>query len=218
LVFETLLNKEDPKLYQFRRSVCEENGGSEIFLTKDFTRSQVGTILKDEKVESAEEVYKFGKKKWSQSKLASIEAVSVDGQIVSISACEYFNSNALRVGMFLYTLKSHRVFVRGHMFSEDGFFSRHIRHARQTGRGAVFLSVYPHSKKLQAHAMNLFKHKRAITSVKQPYLKDLELLGTRPLNGVEQIIIGYKLDHGKSWNQFLPEFFPSAPGTVEVQC
>lgn len=205
--FETLLDKNDPRLYAFRSAVCLENGGSDLFLQEPYTNTMVQTALSGCTDANPEEVYKFGKKKWEQTNFSAIEAIFIEDQIVSISACSLFNERVLRVGMFLYTLKKYRTTIRDNVFSSDGFFARHINHAKETGKQAVFLSVYPYTKKLYAHALNLSKHKRTHAKTPQPYLKSLESVGKFTLNEVEQYVVGYRLQPEMSWPSLLPEFF-----------
>jgi hypothetical protein len=206
--FETLKDKNDPRLDEFRKAVCIENGGSEEFLLKPFTRQETFNKLHTTQLADTnpEEVFKFGLKKWSQSPLHSIEAVLLDDKIVSISASEEFNSQALRVGMLLYTLKKHRAQVRDHVFCKDGFFARHLIQAQALKKKGVFLSIYPYNKKLLAHAKNLSHSRRSFAKSQQPYLMELEDLGCQILRNVEQFIVGYRFDKVISWPTILPEF------------
>lgn len=206
LQFETILDKNDPRIYEFRKSVCLENGGSEEFLQQSLSHLETQKRITLSEQTNPEEVFKFGYRKWSMASFHSIEAVILDEKIVSISACEEFNTHALRVGMLLYTLKNYRTKVRDHMFCNNGFFSRHLKQAHFLNKKCVFLSVYPYNKKLLSHAQNIGRFKRSISKISQPYLYDLEDLGFKKLRDVDQFIIGYKIDKSTPWSTALPEF------------
>src|SRR5690606_24293779 len=117
-----------------------------------------------------EEIWKFGNKKWEQTDFSCIEVAVLNnsGEIVSISGCRRYESNLLRVAMHLYTLKDFRKSCRNVQFSDKGFFYKHIEYARSLKDiEALFLTVYPYSKKLLNHFKNLAYRRLSVGSQMQ---------------------------------------------------
>lgn len=195
--YETFFNPDAPQLTEFRKQVLLENGGTEDLLRHSFRHREVMERFPDSN--GAEDLYKFSKEKWEKTKFHSVEACLVDDRVVSISTCTVVSPRLMRILMFLYTLKDHRKTIRGHVFSEDGFFARHVTQARALGLPAVFLSVYPHSRKLEKHAANLGLFKRSLEKAPQPYLDEITELGTFQIQNVAQHVFAYRLAPEISW-------------------
>lgn len=152
-----ITDRFDPRLTEFRKRVCIENGAHETYLDLDIDKESTLEYCKPLGSNCTfEEIWKYGNNKWTRTEFARIECLLEGDEIISISGSRFYTHNLLRVGMHLYTLKSHRKSYRNVPFSENGFFYHHLQFAKNHPfLDALFLSIYPHNPKLMALVKNI---------------------------------------------------------------
>ena len=159
LQIQRLTNPMDSRITDFRSKVCEENGAKKNYINNtslDYknTVKYVNQLSSPNK--NFEEIWKYGNTKWTITKFDALECVFYNNLIISLSGCKAYTNNMLRVSMHLYTLINYRKICRNFQFRKNGFFQRHLDFAKKIGNiECLFMTVYPHNKKLKAHVHNL---------------------------------------------------------------
>jgi len=167
---ETLYDKYDPRLTEFRKNILLEVSSDSV----DF--------------------YKYSDYKWKNTDFFCIEAIIENNEIVGMSGCKWYN-DYLRTSMHLYLLKKVRSKYPGIKYLKGGWFERHLNMAKNMGAKGMFFTVYAYSKKLQALIEN--HRSRTISLVDKKhlnYIKDIFEKGEYIFNGVPQTFFYYSIE------------------------
>lgn len=174
---ERIVDRFDPRVLRFCREVCEENGADADFYDQSdsFNYTQTTQRFSNLGESESEEIWKFGKRKWRETNFENLECLVWGERVIGLSGCRAYEGGLLRVSMHLYTLKSFRKTCRNFQFAPDGLFSRHLDFARAHGDfQSLFMSVYPHSKRLLSHAKNLGGRHLTPGRTPSPFISDLK--------------------------------------------
>ena len=171
---ERIENRFDQRVLDFCRDVCLENGADESYVGLDLSKDETVDRFRHLPAAAVEEIWKYGRRKWSKTEFDNLECLMCDGRVVGLSGTRSYDSGLLRVCMHLYTLKSFRARAAGMQFTPGGVFSRHLAYARENHKTrAAFMTVFPHTSKLKALAVNLASRKLSGTAKPMIYVREL---------------------------------------------
>ena len=167
---ETIFDKYDPRLTQFRKNILLEVN------------------------EDSEDYYKYSDKKWKNTDFFCIEAIIENSEIVGMSGCKWYD-DYLRISMHLYLLKKVRAKYPGIKYLKGGWFERHLNMAENMGAKGIFFTVYAYSKKLQALIENHRKKTISLIDKKHlNYIQDIAEKGEYIFNNVPQTFFYYSIE------------------------
>ena len=154
-------DRYDPRITEFRKNVCIENGADPDYLEMDIdhdeTRDYVSQLNRPTVLE---EIWKYGNNKWGRTEFTQLECVLHEDKIVGIAGSRLYANKMLRVGMHHYTLMSYRKDYRNLLFSEKGYFYHQLQLGKSMGNvDCLFLTIYPHNHKLETLTKNI-AHRR----------------------------------------------------------
>lgn len=189
-------DRYDPRVVEFCRQVAIENGADEEYFARAVPYNQVRERFAGLPDDQLDEVWRFGPYKWRETKFDNLQCLVLRDRIVGVSGCRTYANGLLRVCMHLYTLREFRGLCHGMQFAPDGVFAHHLEYARSRPEiRSLFMTVYPHTRKLRAHARNLAQRKLSALGAPMSYVRDL-----RPwpvpvrFHGVDQQFFFYVLD------------------------
>lgn len=204
---ERIEDRFDPRISEFRRQVCRENGAGDEFFNLSLDRHEVDSRYGHLPPQNIEEIWKFGPHKWEKTEFSNLECLIDGGKVVGVSGCRVYLGGLLRTSMHLYTLKQFRASCAGMQFAPEGMFSRHLNYARERGDiRALFMTVYPYTPKLSAHVRNLGVRRLSLTGKPMLYLKDfLTWPETISFHGVPQNFFIYPIVEGFQFDGKAPQ-------------
>lgn len=130
----------------------------------------------------------------NNNRLARISEVAClfdNESIVGISCEKIYGNKYLRIGSPLYVLRDYRLKYPHSLFTENGFFSTHLKSAKEKDL-EIFFSIHSYNKRMRLHAENFYK--RRITHSKNLfYIDDVQFLGIHKFHDVDQHVFSYNI-------------------------
>jgi hypothetical protein len=181
-----IYNKNYNDLYKFRISAIEECGGNAKHVIMQSSHKNIIKVLKEYGVHRIEDIYRFTNSKWQTTDFDFIDAhYAEDGNITNISGAKQYN-NWLRGGIYHFGLKAYSKQYPSVLFQNNGHLQRLIDYCKEENLNGVFISIYPHTTRLQALCRALKSGTSIPTTGDINLIRRLKYAGTHTFNNVEQ--------------------------------
>ena len=181
-----IYNKDHDDLYKFRISAIKECGGDAKHVMMSTPYPNIVNVLTAYGAHRIEDIYRFTNSKWQTTDFDFIDAhYAEDGNITNISGAKQYN-NWLRGGIYHFGLKAYSKQYPSILFQNLGHLQRLIEYSTQHHLNGVFISIYPHTTRLQALCRALKSGTSIPTTGDINLIRKLKYAGTYMLNGVEQ--------------------------------
>jgi hypothetical protein len=183
---ERIYDKYHSDLYKFRMSAIHECGGASKHIMMQSSHKNIIKVLKEHGVHRIEDIYRFTESKWQTTEFNFIDAhYADDGNITNISGAKHYN-NWLRGGIYHFGLKAYSKQYPSILFQPNGHLQRLINYSIQQELSGIFISIYPHTRRLQALCRALKTGSGIPTTGDINLIRRLKYAGTHMFNDVEQ--------------------------------
>ena len=182
-----IYNKNHDDLYKFRISAIEECGGNARHIMMSTPYPNIVKVLNEYGANRIEDIYRFTEGKWNSTEFDHIDChYADDGKITSISGALQYGQ-WMRGGIYHFALKEYTKKYPSRLFWKQGHLERLHSYALEKGLNGVFISIYPHNRRLQALCKKL-KDGSGIPTPTSNYklIRALKYRGSHVFNGVPQ--------------------------------
>lgn len=173
-----VLEKNDPKVTQFREKVYEEDLDLPIEYMNMSHHDLKNHCTDREHLENA---WKLSNTKFLNENIDKVWLIPDIG----ISCGVDYDDTRYRGGYLTYTLKNKRSKHRSLNFKEFGFMARQCIRALELGKEEIFLTVYEYNKRMSAQ-IRAYKHKGYADKAGNILHQDLDYRGVELVKGVDQ--------------------------------
>lgn len=183
-MMKRIFDKHHPDLIEFRERAIIECGGTKEHLTYTGYHSKFMQMLD---VKRKEDIYRFTDEKWNRTEFDHIDChYADDGKITSISGALQYGQ-WMRGGIYHFALKEYTKKYPSRLFWKQGHLERLYSYALEKDLNGVFISIYPHDRRLQALCKKL-KDGSGIPTPTNNYklIRALKYRGNHVFNDVPQ--------------------------------
>ncbi|MBY0384606.1 hypothetical protein K2X05_05555, partial [bacterium] len=131
--------------------------------------------------------------KWLATEFDHIDVVYVGSDIACISGARIYKT-WIRGAMFYFGLHKYRKHHGSALFKADGNFERLLSYAKEKNLHGLFISIYPHEKRLKTLCRRLKEARSIPTEGRLDLIRSLKYRGTHTFNNVCQEFFAIEIE------------------------
>ena len=181
-----IFDKNHNDLTKFRISAIEECGGRAEQLTLTGSYKDIINKLEKHGAHRPEDIYRFIDEKWNRTNFDHVDVnYADDGNITNISGALVYN-NWMRGAIYHFGLRKYSKQYPTILFRHEGQLGRLMEYSKNKKLDGIFISIYPHEKRLETLCHRLKENKGIPTAGDIDLIRLLNYRGNHMFNNVLQ--------------------------------